>query len=71
MDNTLEMRITTDDGAGIEHSGKKLRGISTTVNEKVQDKNIKMSDVRLSEKGKEAIRKRSHHNAPPESEKYD
>jgi hypothetical protein len=35
MENTVttgDLRVTTEDGAGIEDNGKRLRGISQTVN---------------------------------------
>lgn len=40
-------RITTDDGAGLDHDIKKLKAISTAVNEKAADKNKKMANSRL------------------------
>lgn len=53
------MRITTEDGAGLDDDVKKLKGISQTVNMKVQEKNIKMSDIRLATAGQKEQSKRS------------
>jgi hypothetical protein len=36
-------RITTEDGAGLDHDLKKLKAISTTVSQKAIDKNKKMA----------------------------
>lgn len=45
------MRITTEDGAGIDEDVKRLKGITHTVNQKVKEKNYKMSDIRLASSG--------------------
>ena len=41
-------RITTDDGAGLDHDIKKLRAMKTSVNEKLADKNKKIAIAKVS-----------------------
>jgi len=44
LENTLEMRVTTDDGLSLDKDIKKLRGLSQAVNQKAIDKLSKSID---------------------------
>jgi hypothetical protein len=41
-------RITTEDGAGLDRETKKLKAISSMLNEKAADKNRKMANCKIS-----------------------